>query len=241
MARVPARTTVTIEQEVRGNMNDRKRLLKLTLGVLITLCLCAFAASTAQAEGEWRINGAKLTGEEAFTGLIATTEEYLFLIPSLNISIHCKIKQWVGVVLLASGESHGAHRYEGCNSFSAGKEVASCNPGAIELKFKSLLILHEKKTYILFEPREKGSFGVIKFPELCAFTETGSVSGSYVMECVEPSPCETEALVHPMVPASAALFPSDGLKFGTSPLTLDGRDITEPGGPSFGKPWSAVG
>ncbi|HKT84195.1 MAG TPA: hypothetical protein VJQ84_10205, partial [Solirubrobacterales bacterium] len=205
-------------------MDDRKRSLRtLGSGLLIVLGLCAFGASSAQAEGEWRINGAKLTGEEELTGLVADTVEHLFLLPSLGLAVHCKVELWVGVKLLASGESRGTHRYDECRSTFSGKEQSSCNPPSIEFKFKSLLLLHNKKTYLLFEPLEGGAFGEIKFPETCAFAEAGKVSGSYVMECVEPASCETEVVVRQMVLASTALFPSDLMKMGASPLTMDGR------------------
>lgn len=223
-------------------MDDRKRSRRaLGLGLLMALCLCAFAASSARAEGEWRINGAKLTGEEALAGLVTDTVEHLFLLPSLSLAIHCKVELWVGVVLLASGESRGTHRYDQCRSTIGGKEQSSCNPTSIEFKFRSLLFLHNKKTYFLFEPLEGSSFGEIKFPEICAFAEAGEVSGSYVMECVEPASCETEVVVRQMVLAGAALFPSDVMEMGGSALTMDGRELTELFGANIGKAWSAVG
>lgn len=224
-------------------MDNRKRLPRmLGAGLLAVLCLVAFGASSAQAEGEWRINGAKLTGEESLTGLVADTVEHLFLVPGLNFVIHCNSELWEGVVLLASGESHGTHRYDGCRStvLSTGKEQANCKPSSIEFKFKSLLFLHNKKTYVLFAPLKGTSFGEIKLPELCALAETSEVKGSYVMECVEPASCETEVIVRQMVLASAALFPTDKMTFGGNSLTMDGREITELNGINIDKPWSAV-
>lgn len=223
-------------------MDNRKRLPRmLGAGLVVMLCLVAFGASSAQAEGEWRINGAKLTGEEELVGLVADTVEHLFLVPSLNLIIHCNSELWEGVVLLASGESHGTHRYDGCRSTSGGKEQAKCNPGSIEFKFKSLLLLHNTKTYVLFEPLKGESFGEIKIPENCSLAETSKVRGSYVMECVEPASCETEVIVRQMALASTALFPSDVMKFGANALTMDGREITELNGVNIDKPWSAVG
>jgi hypothetical protein len=218
----------------------RSRLAMFRSALLAVFCLGAFSASFAHAEGEWRINGTKLAKTESLTGLVGTTEEYLFLIPASSLAIHCKYKLWIGVVLLASGESHGTYRYEECKAFTKEKELPFCDPGVIEIKFKSLLILHNKKTYLLFEP-SGSSFGSVKFKEPCALAEENPIKGSYVMECVEPASCEAEVLVHPMTFASTELFPSDKLTFGASSLTVDGRDITEINGVNIGKAWSGVG
>src|SRR6188472_683775 len=216
----------------------RSRLGIFRSALLVLLSLGALAATHAQAEGEWRVEGKKLTTEEAFTGLLAGKTEYSFLIPTSNLTIKCKLKLWVGAVILPSGESNGANQYKECQSFVAGKETPSCNPGTIELKFKSLLILHNGKTYFLFEPRENARFGVIKLGEFCALGESADIKGTYVMACVEFS-CETEMVAHSMEPASAELFPSDKLTFGTKAMTFDGTDVVEPGGINYGKLWSA--
>lgn len=229
-------------------MNDRKRSLRmLAFGFLAALCLCAFGASSAQAEGEWRINGEKLTGEEVLTGLIATTEEYLFLAPATKLVIHCSVKLWVGVKLLASGESHGLYRYDECKTLVSGVEMPQCKPSSIEISFKSKLILHNGKTYLLFSPLTGESFGTLVLTKekekekACGLTGENKIKGSYVMECIEPASCEEEVLVHPMVFASAELFPTDKLTLGGASLVVHGRDIVEPFGVNIGKAFAAIG
>ncbi len=207
-------------------MSNRRPRLK-TLALSLSIATAALGIMAATVLAEWSVEGDTLEDMEVGrmeAGIDASASgELLLLVPGLKLIIHCKKAIGNGGRILRGTEIHGTLSISECTTLQNEKTSTGCKPTEpIAAKGKGLLILHEGKTFILFE-HEGSSFTTIKFNEFtCGLPAANNVSGSFVAECSEPSLCETESVTHAITPASSALFSGDKVLFGLSQATLDG-------------------
>ncbi len=204
---------------------------------LALLALCGLmAAMAASAQANWLENGAELTANKNVTAKAHTTGK--LLVSSLNFEIRCTTVKGEGLKVVAkSGTAEGKVAFSGCTAFqiSDGKEQKNCKPSEpITAGGKALLVLHNAKNYVLFEPETGKPFTTITLSELCALAETSDVTGSLVAECGTLSggvfageDCNVARAEHLLQPAPAALFTGDKLAFGENAATLQGIAAVE--------------
>lgn len=221
----------------------RKHGLKaLGLCLMAALGLMAFGSVAQAAPPEWTITGVgTLEGTEEIKGVQTTSQLLKSKAGKVDIEIHCnELSTDDGLIFgnktAESGTSLGTILYKGgCITKLAGKETPICKPvEPIEAKVRNLLILHEKQTFILFEPREAGKpFTEIKFGAGECSVPTTPVTGEIIFQCLEPAgtqvDCSTLREKQLISPASTTLFSgtnglplSQALNFGVNPATLTG-------------------
>lgn len=216
----------------------------LASAVLAALAVMGMAAGSAQATGNWRIEGANVIAEKTVESEEDTT--FLLLIPTFNLEIKCNEFKVQEGKILASGGSLARLSFGRCETFQASPlvKLGACTPvnGGFSFLVKDLLILHNGKTYDLFSPDVAGEeikpLGTIEFGEECAISSI-PIKGSFVMEdCNEP--LENEAVRHLLQQAPASLFPSDVMRFGAGEVRLDGSFWLKLGGAEAGKKFSGL-
>jgi hypothetical protein len=213
----------------------------IVFAILAALAVMGVAAGSAQAAGNWRIEGANITAEKT----VESEEDTAFelLVPSFNLEVLCNGFQLEEGKILPAGGSLARLSFRRCETFQASPlvKLGACTPVNGEFSFlvKDSLILHNGRTYDLFSPDEENKpLGTVKFGEECA---VGSIpiKGSFVMEdCNEP--LENEAVRHLLQQAPAALFPTDVMRFGTGEVRLDGSMWLKLGGAEAGKKFSGL-
>jgi hypothetical protein len=214
----------------------------LAFVVLAALAVMGVAAGSAQATGNWRIEGANITAEKTVESEEDTM--FLLLIPTFNLEILCNEFQVNEGKIFPTGGSLARLSFRRCETFQASPlvKLGACTPVNGEFSFlvKDLLILHNGKTYDLFSPDEEGKpLGTVEFGEECAISSI-PIKGSFVMEdCNEP--LENEAVRHLLQQAPAALFPNDVMRFGAREVRLDGSMWLKLGGAEAGKKFSGLG
>jgi len=245
------------------------------------LGVMAFAATSAQAQTGWLLNGAFITVNKSFEGKIhplADGKKHAVLLTTIGatntpIDILCETLTVATGTLVAgaAAETTGELKFTNCATFLNHSATASipCKPQEpIVATGKGHAILHtskeaedkgDGKTYLLFEPKEKGgNFSVIKLgPAVeneCSVGTSITVSGELVAECLneklekntaETDYCLADMTNHLLQEAPKKLFllegtiPSekkyDELKFGTREVSLDGiASANDVGGGTLG-------
>ena len=221
-------------------MTAKSRGLKvLSLSLLAIAGLMAFMAAGAQAsEKSWLVLGADIAANQEVE--VSRHKEFILDVAEENeLEILC-LTVTGDDVLLGAGTTTvaGTLLFTNCKIFQKKEEKTACNKkvnglGKVEgllepiiASGKGLLILHEKKNYILFEPEiTGGNFAQIRFDPPCALPEVNNVKGSFVFECLTSalaaSDCAVEELVHLLQP-NEALFPEDKITYGTKAMKLLG-------------------
>ncbi|HKT83781.1 MAG TPA: hypothetical protein VJQ84_08090 [Solirubrobacterales bacterium] len=210
--------------------------------LMAIIALACIQASTARAG--LTVGGKTLEANETLTSTAVT--EYLVNVPKKNMIIHCKkiVKFWEWLFFGFIPYFHHVEELRECVTLGGGKEVVNCKPiEPIVFKSVGLLILHNSKTYILFEPESGKKMGTIELGELCALAETSDVTGSFVVECLTSGGasgnCSEEMATHKMRSASAALFSADSLNFGSNQMTFEGTEAVTLSGVNAGNAWGA--
>lgn len=219
----------------------RSAFLLIFLGALSSIALMAGGA-----QANWKVGGAELKANETIAGSSHT--EGILLVPAQSLEIRCKTKSLHGQLTASAFGFTVTFLVSICITFQKGKEVAGCKPAEpIVVAAKGKLILHNSLSYLLFEPAAGGVFTTVFFnPAKCALAEENEISGTFVAECISgelktgAKLCEAEAVSHYFQQAPAALFPSDTMKFGENPMTIDGIDKVELSGANKGKLWSGI-
>ena len=220
------------------------RFKALAFAALTALAAMGIAAGSAQASGNWRVEGANIASERT----VESEEDTMFelLIPSFNFEVLCNEFKVEEGKILAAGGSLARLAFRKCESFQASPLVrlGACDPVNGEFSFlvKDSLLLHNNRTYDLFSPDvqtgEEKPLGTLTFGEECAIGPI-PIKGSFVMEdCNEP--LENEAVRHLLQQAPAALFPSDVMRFGAREARLDGSMWLKLGGAEAGKKFSGL-
>jgi len=204
--------------------------------LLAGLSLVLLNVASASAENVWKALGTEVFKKEITT---VASEELKLVVPSKGTEIRCAKLTIDNGLLLASGVSAGTLLLSECTTYLNEILSKACKPTEpIIAKVKGTLISHEKKFYDLVVPSEGATFTTLGFSEPCPLPSEVGVTGSVVMECVE-APCEKEQATHVVRAASAALFPSHGLKYMGSTATLAGSATMELSDGDKGKVWGA--
>jgi hypothetical protein len=213
------------------------------IGLCVTaaLALMAFAASAAQAEGTWMINGVNVTADlvvelellpEEYTfenGETTETAKVALLLGETALGpiwIGCKKAVSSAVTLHASGGANGGVNFSECSTSikQAGhmKLSAICKPKEpIDAAFKALIVLHEKVPYLDLEGAG-GTFTTIEIPEGCALEGKYPVKGLVLVEDCKGEWAK-ELLEHLIKEAMGpTLALSKGLTFGGFTVSIDG-------------------
>jgi hypothetical protein len=229
-------------------MNEarHKRVRLCVLGVVFVLGLVMLDASVADATPpEWKLKGSTLEKEVEVSGSL--NELATFTIVPISTVIQCSTLTFDKFMLQKGGLLDGTMLLSSCLMFISGKATPVCNPvNPIEAKLKGRLILHEKTTYILFEPleEEENAAFVIYFPEKCSLGALGFPWGlgrSFVVEC---SACESEKATHTWSVSSGleSLFPKDTLKLeGSGETHFKFSANVDLSGFNKGLGWSGIG
>jgi hypothetical protein len=153
-------------------------------------------------------------------------------------------------LLFTNGGGLAELLFSSCSTSISGLVKANCKPlEPIVVKVKTSLVHHNGDTYILFSPHTGTIFTTLHLGELCAAGEEVELTGSFTTECgsLLGSPtalwhhedCNVHKVTQTIQPASAALFPSHKLSFGSKVMTLDGHLGLVTTGPHEGGSWAA--
>lgn len=231
--------------------NRRNGLKAIGLSFLAVLGLMAFMAGGAQANWLAELEAGKelkaLTTNETVAASAHTVGK--LAVAAKKIEFRCTTLASSGLKLVASSvTAEGKVSFTGCKAFSpigSETEQKNCKPvEPIVAGGKALVVLHETKNFVLFEPETTGGvFTTVEVPELCALTETSKVTGSLVAECLTfatlaKSDCKVGEVTHLIQPTPAGLFPADVLKFGASEATLAGVAATKLSGALATRSWA---
>jgi hypothetical protein len=210
--------------------NTKNRFTMAGLCLISALAATALFATSAQAKGDWFVELEKKPVLLTKTIEFESEEDVMqtISIPALNAEILCEKLPTVDDGLLFSGGGMLAtFLFRGCFVYQISpklEQLPACKAEDFEAKVKGLLVLHEKKTYLLVEPdNEKAQFGVIKITGgECPLPQELKLTGSIVYQECAPNSLETTQEKHLLEPASSKLFPSDVLKVGANTATLSG-------------------
>jgi hypothetical protein len=216
------------------------RLAILGASMLTLLGLVMFSAPAASAEPELRVAGKRYLADEPWTG--TTLSQYLLTVPALSLVMHCNKRLYTGTTFFGLvGDVYIFDDLEECTTLVSSKEQPACYIEKFSLKGLAFFFLHSGKTYMLVGPESAGvPLALIEFGEVCALPSPIKLTGSYVVQCTEPSSCETESVTHTMAVASPSLFTGDALKFGPYAATMTGTDKVELAGLAKGQKWSFI-
>jgi hypothetical protein len=231
-------------------MSHNKFGLKaLGLCLLAALSVMAFAATGAQAKGEWKVNGVKLTTDIGVEALALEHSELLSTFGfNTKIQILCENVTVKDGLLFPDGSSLGELEFsKNCQTRTSLTLQENCKPlEPIVAKVRNLLIHHNGDTYIRFTPHDALTFATLHLGALCAAGTNIQVKGSAVAECGllvggvwSHEDCNVEKDEHEIreVPGTT-LFPSDRLKFGQNPASLHGDIGLILNGAHAGGTWS---
>ena len=223
----------------------RNRLRSIGLALIAVAMPMAIGAASAQATGNWRVEGANIGAGEEREFVAEEDQMFEFLVTTLNLEILCGELEINEGKLFAGGSSLAAFVFKQCESFFTNptlKRASACDPvgGTIKLLAKGLLLLHNKKTYERFSPDLGENFGTVSFGEACSLVGKWGISGSFVIEDCSGNGLEAELVRHLVQQAPAALFPSDVLLFGSKAMRLDGSTRLKLAGADEGKFWSGL-
>jgi hypothetical protein len=205
----------------------KPRFRLICLALMAGLCLMAVSAASAQASGNWRIEGANIAQEKAIVS--EEDQKFTFLVDAMHLEIFCNQFKLDEGKLLPGGKILGNLLFKECATYFTTPKLmraSVCDPvgGEIKLLALGLLILHNenKKTYVRFTPDGFATFGAINYGAECVLPKA-AISGSFVLEdCSLANKLETEAFRHLVQQAPAGLFPEDILLYGGSEMRLDG-------------------
>ena len=211
-------------------MRNAKRGLK-ALGLTLVAAMGLMAFPVAGAQATWDIGGAEIQANESVGGRFVAGQEGLILVPTLNLVIHCKkftVESGSQLLALPALDARVNLQYEECVTLVKGVTSPGCQPEILLARALLLQILHNGEIYILSEPVSGTNFTTIHYSEEnCALPPLPTISGSFVYECYKGAlvldDCKTAKVVHLMRPAPAALFPSDGLKYGLHSMETHGE------------------
>ena len=222
-------------------MSGINRAKALALTALALCSLTAMMASSAQAT--WLVGAGELVSGLRGIWTRGPHTPIKLVISARNIEVRCEAASAGSSSILGStnkavAEASISPLFWECETFalSSGALQSKCTPEnqPITVGGRALVILHNSKNYVLFEPGLGQPFTTIEFPETCALTETSNVTGSLVAECgtlsfaaFKGEDCAVKRKEHLLRAAPASLFEADKLKFGANAATLEGIGAVE--------------
>lgn len=227
------------------NNSERKRMIYakhwlavLSSCLLAALCLTALTAASAQAEGNWLVEGKKLEGLVPSVNWKADSGFYAFLLPNLNLELVFEEFKFNGGTLTAGGKGTAEFVFAKgkVNTISPLEEITSCTVGDLTFKATTNLFLHNGKTYNALTVNTITTYG----GEGCPLAKKNTVSGTVVLEDPEGN-FEKEAVQHLIRILPNGLFPELKMFFGANLLTVDGSWVLSLTGAHEGLAWSGIG
>ena len=220
------------------------RPTRLAVALLALLAVMSFVAASANAEGSWTFNGKKIEGSETVELRLTWVMSGTFLISTTvglsTVIIHCTDGLAHRGILRVNGVATAQVLTRGnCVTLINGVAAAACKPKeSIELLVKLTLFLHEKKSYIRFEPESGETLGTIILGEKeCAIGEKLTLTGKFV---TEGPTLETESVEQELIVNNKGLF-ADEVKASGKKATIafDAKLGLEK--PNEGLKWGGIG
>jgi len=210
--------------------------------LLVVLALTMLTTASANAEGNWRIEGKNISESTTITG--QGEGVYAFLVPSRNVELVFQSFAMDEGFLLPNGTSYKVFLFTEGKVYTlspALEEISSCKVGNLTFKVKGELVLHNGITYELLSPAEGTLLTTTTYSSGtgCPLPKTVPIPGSLVLE--DPGGLQSEAVSHLVEQTPGGLFPGHGMLFGTHPMELDGSFSLELTGEHKGQKWSGVG
>jgi hypothetical protein len=231
------------------------RLRSLGLSLIAALGLVAFTASSAQALGNWRIEGANINATKEFEAE-KDSNGFKFLVPTLNIEVFCENLATDDGLIFAgvkAGEGLVEFLFTTCSVNQLSPLTAlPCTVSNITAKAKFSLILHKKANYLFVEPEAGGEFGKVKFSGIeCTLAAEYALGGEFILQDGLSGDFATELIKHLVEEAPQALFngqleegiilPFARLTLGSKAIvTLDGSAWLKLKTPNNNKNWSGL-
>ena len=194
------------------------RLLSACL--LACLCLGAYWASAAEAGGEWRIEGKTMAERGETKSSVGATagEAFTLSIPWYASELKCNTASFKNGLILTGGTSTATWVLSSCTLVGPPFVSETCKlVEPVEINTKSSLVLHNTRTYQVFEP-EKAAFVKFKEGTECPLPLSNEITGTI--------PGETKAAEQTKRPVVLSSTVSEllggGIKFGGHPATLKG-------------------
>lgn len=228
----------------------------LGLCLVAALGMLALAASAAQAEGEFKIEGKTLTElkitEESLEGKAAAGEAglYKLLIGALNLTILCTAVELRGAArILPGGVIHAITLYLNCTAREdkAGEaEIKSCTvtdteaeamPGMFSITLLGNVVTLGASRFLIVKPSVGTTLATIVLKgESCALPEKTELKGTYA------AAIGTEAKELSLTSVGAKLEEElkVGLTFGKNKATVSGTTLEELTGSHKGQKWGVV-
>jgi hypothetical protein len=234
-------------------MPDLKRGLGAFVAAFFVLTALAADSAAAESGANWKVKGANLTktlvpsvGIKEIEKVAGTEEKYvgfLTLLGETKVEFRCTGMSAIGAKLETEGKisSGMKFRFSGCVFISKGVIVVACGPlnggkekGVIVTNaLKGLLVLHEGKGLIRFEPVTGKSFATIEFGEECVFFPSWGLGGKLTLKDVALG---TESASHLFVEGPLSELTLEG----EDPMTFCGSLLLELTGEHTAIQWSGV-
>jgi hypothetical protein len=209
------------------------------------VCLCAllilatYGIGTADA-GEWRIGTKTLTERKESKAVVTASagESFTLSIPWYETEIACKSASLNNGLLFPGGTSSGTWLLSSCTLSGPPFVVETCKLiEPLEVNTKGSLVLHNTKTYQLFEAEKEGSpLATVKFKE---GTECPLPSSSEVTGVIAGETKTAEQVKRPVtLNSTVEELLGKEIKFGTHPATLKGSLVLAIS--LFGTSWTGI-
>jgi hypothetical protein len=232
-------------------MPDAKHGFGALIVTLVALIVFATGSAKAEAGAVWKVKGAeKLSSSVEVKEIekVAGTEEkyvaFLFLVGGIKTEFRCTGMKAIGAKLETEGTISGGgmeFRFTGCTFIFNGKVSLPCSPinegkeaGVIVTNaLKGLLVLHEGKGLIRFEPVAGKGFAIIEFREECVLFPEWALGGKLTLK---DNALGTESVTHLFSEGPL----SDLTLEGEAPMTFCGSLVLELVGGHTALQWSGV-
>ncbi|HXS33441.1 MAG TPA: hypothetical protein VN758_06700 [Solirubrobacterales bacterium] len=214
----------------------------------------AFAATSAQALGNWRIEGANINATKEFESE-KDSNGFKILVPTMNIEVFCENFATDDGLLFAgvkAGEGLAELLFTTCSVNQLSPLTAlPCTVANFTAKVKFSLILHKTKNYLYVEPDGGKEFTKIKFAGAsCLLMPEYAITGQVVLQDGLSGDFATELIKHLVEEAPQKLFnlqfeegiflPLSQITFGSAAATLDGSAWLKLKAPEANKNWSGL-
>lgn len=211
------------------------------LCLLAAMGLVMLTAASAQAAGDWRVEGKAITEPVEVSGEI-DKGVFSFLVPKIGFKLVFESFSIDEGLLLPGGKSYKVLLFTKGKLYSISPLTlaTTCEVGDLTFKVKGTLFLHNGVTYELLSPMEGLTLTITTYyGGECFMPQEVELRGHMVLEA-NPE-FATENAVQLVKQASVPLFPGHGIVFGAHPMTLDGSALLSLSGKSKGLKWSGVG
>ncbi len=234
-------------------MPNAKRGLGAAFVAIIALTVVIATSAQAESGANWKVKGVNVNktllpsvGVKEIEEVPGTKEKYvgfLAVVGGTKVEFRCTGMSAIGAKLEAEGKitSGMKFRFTGCIIILKGEISTACGPfnegtekGVIVTNaLKGLLVLHEGKGVIRFEPVTGNSFAIVGFSEECVFYPAWGFGGKLTLK---DEALGTESVTHLFAegPLSALNLEQE------IPMTFCGSFVMELTGEHKAIQWSGV-